>query len=169
MKKIFLCALVLGLAGGTGITAKAQQAVCIAQTPKVIVGGKINSATLGSGSATAAAATTYNAASFPLYSKIDTFTGSNSDTMAFNVVGTCNSVYTWTHITSIAGTNTTVVVKLWQSPDNVGWDAVQSTTVSATPQHISYSATGNPAGYYKWTVGSGATQTSSWYSGLKVR
>jgi hypothetical protein len=171
MKKIFCIALMALVAGAT-TEVNAQQKVCRGQTPIITVGGYINSSTLGSGKAKDSANANWNSASFPLYSKVDTFTGSGADTFKFRVVGDYNSVYSWVNVTSIAGTNTSVVVKLWGSGDGLFYSPLYTNTVSATGNPYGYivnNGWGNPYSHYMWTTGSGATQTSSWNASLRVR
>lgn len=173
--RTFLMAMCMVLLSAVGM---AQQKVSIAQSAQFTTLGDYNSATVAGGAKTTAARaqTVWTAsASNPLYTKLDTVNNTGVDTMKGKLIGNYNGVYTWCHVNSISGTNTSCTVKLWASGDaGTGTDFVclQTFTVSATNPVAYYTFNSGNGWLYTnfwWTFSGSGTHSSSWYSGLLVR
>lgn len=150
------------------------------QTPKITMAGHFNSTTVAAGTSTTAALaekTWLGNTQNVLYTKLDTVTNSGVDSFTATLKGNYNSVYTWCNATSISGTNTSCVVKLWASGDNSSntastWVALYTATVTATNPvgyHLVNSGVKWPYSRFKWTFTGSGTHSTSWYGGVLIR
>ena len=166
-----------------GVTnAQAQgQGVFLKQVPKIVTGGRFNSSTIAGGSVTPSAVGEKDNSVFPLYTKLDTVTNTEADTVYQQIKGYNNHVYTWVHVNNISGTNTGCTVRLQATADAVtgkgyagDWKTVQTYTVSATgnPYDVLINASGGNGWHYtnfRWIFTGTGTHSSSWYGGLMIR
>ncbi len=172
MRKFLLavCALLFITAG----VAMGQQAVCPKDVPTVKTGGKVNGATLGSGSATASSVMTRSVTP-TAYSKIDTVSNTAVDTFKQTVGSEVNSLYTWAYVDGISGTNTSCVLKLWGvgDPDNINSaTGIQTYTVTAGTKvypGLINSGIGMPYRGFWWTWTGSGTHSTAWHLGMVIR
>lgn len=166
----------------TGVYA--QQGVSPASRASIRTGGKFNSSTQAGGSASDTSLKTRKPAEFPLYTKLDTVSNTNADTLYQYLYGPQWGVYSWVHVNSISGTNTSCVVKCQVTGDvargtdwsvsggtKMDWYTVATYTVSATgnPYTCAFNS-GNMWLYtnMRWIFTGVGTHSSSWYCGLNV-
>lgn len=154
----------------------AQQGVFEKSPSLLKTGGEINSSTLAGGSATAQTFKDW-ALTGPKYSKKDTVNNTGTDEIYQWLPDFARSVYTWAHVTSISGTNTSCTVKLYATGDsvynaNADWLLLQTYTVSSTgnPYVGNINAGINwPYTGFKWVFTGVGTHSSSWYVGMNVK
>jgi hypothetical protein len=177
MKRILQVGLLLISCMTLTNDASAQgQGVFLKQVPKVVTGGHFNSSTIAGGSASYSTVTQKDYTVFPLYTKLDTVSNTGADTVTQKITGYNNSVYTWVHVNSISGTNTSCTVSLQVTGDvcstncyTADWETVQTFTVSATgnPYKVLVnSGNGWPYTNLRWIFTGVGTHSSSWYGGL---
>lgn len=177
MKKALLILLMATTMTGMSIGASAQQRVVPAQCPTITMAGDYNSTTIAGGSHVNNTGTInwLGSTQNVLYTKKDTINNTGTDTLKSKLMGEYNSVYTWCHVSSISGTNTSCTLTLYATgAASYLTDPVQvySVTVSAA----------NPAGVYLFNNGTGwpytnwfwvftgvGTHSSSLYSGCTIR
>ena len=171
MKKILIAAIALL---SIGAKVSAQQAVCPKDVPMVKMGGKINSLTLGSGSATASAVVTRDntMALNTWYSKIDTVTNTGVDSIAQTVKSSTKRIYTWAYVNGYSGTNTSCTLALQRSGDVTNanaWVSVYTVTVTAGVKGYSYEFDAFGGDGFRWYLTGVGTHASAWYVGMKAR
>lgn len=181
MKKIIIVAAMLLTATAMEVCAQGQ-GVFMKRVPKVITGGMFTSSTIAGGSNTLSAVAEKDYSVFPLYTILDTVDNTGADTVYQQIKDYANQVYTWVHVNSISGTNTSCTVRLQVTGDAVtgagyagDWKTVKTYTVSATGNpydHLVNSDLGVPGWHgtnIRWIFTGVGTQSSSWYAGLIVK
>jgi hypothetical protein len=174
MKKILIAMLVGVFA--SGLTYAQGQQITPGTNKTISVAGDYNSSALGAGTTRSWTPINYSYTAFPLYTKTNTVTNTGTDTFRGKIIGEQNSVYVWSHVNPISGTNTSCTIKLWVSADSgrgVDFKLVQTYTVSATnpisADLINSTSGGWPFSNWMLTYGGVGTQVSTWYSGVMVR